>query len=120
MVGDTFIVGCALPDSLIFPEFNGENLDAANPQLTSKFGMYEPGCGLDNTYVAYGHDEYLYQVLKQNEGVKLPEEALYIIRYHSLYPWHDRGACAHCRVRIFDMCACSHDFQDLILVSDRL
>ena len=36
----------------------------------------------------------MYQVLKQNEGVKLPDEALYIIRYHSLYPWHDQGAYA--------------------------
>ena len=94
VVGDTFVVGCALPESLIFPEFNCENLDASNPALTSKLGIYEPGCGLDNTYVAYGHDEYLYQVLRQNEGVKLPEEALYVIRYHSLYPWHDQGEYA--------------------------
>jgi inositol oxygenase len=94
VVGDTFITGCALPDSLIFPEFNLENLDASDPSLTTKLGIYQPGCGLDNTYVAYGHDEYLYQVLRQNAGVKLPDEALYIIRYHSLYPWHDQGAYA--------------------------
>jgi len=94
VVGDTFIVGCALPDSLIFPEFNPANLDASEPSLTSKLGIYKPGCGLDNTFIAYGHDEYLYQVLKQNEGVKLPAEALYIIRYHSLYPWHEQGAYA--------------------------
>ena len=31
-------------------------------------------------------------MLAQNEGVKLPPEALYIVRYHSLYPWHDQGA----------------------------
>ncbi|KAL1514982.1 hypothetical protein AB1Y20_004057 [Prymnesium parvum] len=92
VVGDTFIVGCALPDACIFPEFNSENLDASNPELTTKLGIYEPGCGLDNTYVAYGHDEYLYEVLRQNPGVKLPEEALYVIRYHSLYPWHAQGA----------------------------
>eukprot|EP00966_Prymnesium_polylepis_P316910 7322423-Prymnesium_polylepis.2 len=30
------------------------------------------------------------QVLSRNEGVRLPAEALYVIRYHSLYPWHDR------------------------------
>jgi hypothetical protein len=29
--------------------------------------------------------------LRQNEGVTLPPEALYIIRHHSLYPWHDGG-----------------------------
>jgi len=94
VVGDTFLVGCALPDACIFPEFNLENLDASNPKLTSKLGIYEPGCGLDNTYVAYGHDEYLYHVLRNNEGVTLPDEALYVIRYHSLYPWHDQGAYA--------------------------
>ena len=33
------------------------------------------------------------QVLAQQQwrGVKLPKEALYIIRYHSLYAWHDKG-----------------------------
>ena len=36
----------------------------------------------------------MYQVLAQNEGVKLPKEALYVVRYHSLYPWHDAGCYA--------------------------
>jgi len=31
--------------------------------------------------------EYMYQVLKHNK-CKLPEEALYCIRFHSFYPWH--------------------------------
>jgi len=26
---------------------------------------------------------------------KLPPEALYIIRYHSFYPWHNKGAYMH-------------------------
>jgi len=94
VVGDTFVVGCALPDACIFPEFNVENPDSHSPRLNTKLGIYEPGCGLDATYVAYGHDEYLYQVLAQNDGVLLPSEALYIIRYHSLYPWHHQGAYA--------------------------
>ena len=38
--------------------------------------------------MSWGHDEYLYQVLKDY----LPPEALYIIRYHSFYAAHrDRG-----------------------------
>ena len=40
---------------------------------------------------SWGHDEYLYQVLKHN-NVSLPEEALYIVRYHSLYPYHSKGS----------------------------
>eukprot|EP00965_Chrysotila_dentata_P259270 6213499-Pleurochrysis_carterae.AAC.3 len=66
----------------------------ANPELSTETGMYAPGCGLDNTLVAYGHDEYMYEVLRQNPNVKLPKEALYIVRYHSLYPWHDAGCYA--------------------------
>lgn len=47
-------------------------------------------CGLDNCLVSYGHDEYLYQVLKQ-ANVNLPDPAFWIIRYHSLYAWHRDG-----------------------------
>ena len=36
---------------------------------------------------SFGHDEYLYRLLKFN-NIKLPEEAYYMIRYHSLYVWH--------------------------------
>ena len=54
--------------------------------------MYQKGCGLDACLVAYGHDEYMYQVLKRSPGVSLPAEAFAIIRYHSLYAWHTGGA----------------------------
>jgi len=57
--------------------------------------------------MSWGHDEYMYRVLKHN-NTTLPEEALYMIRYeniqtqhmtvklislpfdrfHSFYPWH--------------------------------
>lgn len=94
IVGDTWIVGCAMPDDLVFPEFNAASPDAAHPERTTATGIYEPGCGLDQTMCAFGHDEYMYEVLRQNPGVTLPKEALYIIRYHSLYPWHDRGGYA--------------------------
>jgi hypothetical protein len=42
--------------------------------------MYEPNCGLDQLLMSWGHDEYLYQLLKFN-GAKLPDEALYMIRF---------------------------------------
>jgi len=89
VVGDTWIVGCAMPESMIYPELNAESPDAMHLDRTSELGIYERGCGLDATLCAFGHDEYMYQVLAQNEGVRLPREALYVIRYHSLYPWHD-------------------------------
>jgi inositol oxygenase len=37
--------------------------------------------------MSWGHDEYLYHVMKDY----LPEPALYMIRYHSFYAWHREG-----------------------------
>ena len=34
--------------------------------------------------MSWGHDEYLYQLVKDH----LPDPALYMIRYHSFYSWH--------------------------------
>lgn len=90
IVGDTFVVGCKLSDKLVYSEFNKENGDYNNPNYNTKLGIYKENCGLDNVYCSWGHDEYLYQVLKHN-NVQLPEEALYIIRFHSLYAYHKHG-----------------------------
>ena len=49
--------------------------------------MYEPNCGLDKVLMSWGHDEYLYRVLL-NHGATIPKEGLYMIRFHSFYPWH--------------------------------
>lgn len=95
IVGDTFVVGCALPDTLVFPEYNNLNPDFENTILNTRSGIYKEGCGLNNCHISFGHDEYLYQVLNQNQGVKLPREALYIIRYHSLYAWHKENSYQH-------------------------
>jgi inositol oxygenase len=81
IVGDTFVVGAPFTETMVFPEFNQLNPDA-------NLNIYEPNIGLSNVAVAYGHDEFMYQVLKNNEGVTIPEEGLYAIRFHSLYPWH--------------------------------
>lgn len=35
--------------------------------------------------------EFMYQVLKNHPGCTLPKEALWCVRYHSFYPWHDDG-----------------------------
>ena len=55
-------------------------------------GIYQKGCGLDKLKISFGHDEYLYQVLKQNKNHLLSEKYMNIIRYHSFYPWHTGGA----------------------------
>lgn len=93
--GDTWVVGCSIPDSCVFPEFNKLNPDMENSNYNTKFGVYEANCGMKNLKYAWGHDEYLYQMLLHNKQVSLPEEALYIIRYHSCYPWHSCGEYQH-------------------------
>ncbi len=40
--------------------------------------MYSPNCGITNLKLSWGHDEYLYHVLKHNKST-LPDKALYII-----------------------------------------
>jgi inositol oxygenase len=87
VVGDTFPVGCAFSDRVVFPEFFALNPDSHDPRYQSEVGIYEPGCGLDHVHLSWGHDEYLYQVVKDY----LPEEALYMIRYHSFYAAHREG-----------------------------
>ena len=87
VVGDTFPVGCAFSDRIVYPEFLSDNPDDSDPRLSTTLGVYEAGCGLCNVHLSWGHDEYLYHVVTQ-AGCQLPEPALYMIRYHSFYPWH--------------------------------
>nr|XP_053637022.1 inositol oxygenase-like isoform X2 [Cherax quadricarinatus] len=95
IVGDTFAVGCEFPDSIVYRHSTfHNNPDLNNPKFNTKYGIYQPNCGLQNVYISWGHDEYMYQVLKHNKCT-LPEEAFYIIRFHSLYPWHSCGDYMH-------------------------
>jgi inositol oxygenase len=87
VVGDTFPVGCAYSDKIVYPEFFKNNPDYSNPAYNSQYGVYEKGCGLRNVDISWGHDEYIYQVMKNY----LPEEGLYMLRYHSFYAWHREG-----------------------------
>ena len=76
VTGDTFPLGCAFSDAIVYPEYFAGNPDASNPGFSTKFGIYRPGCGL---------------VTKDY----LPEEALYMIRYHSFYAGHSTPAYDH-------------------------
>lgn len=84
VVGDTFPVGCAYSDKIVYPEYFQDSPDSKVPAYQTRLGVYTEGCGLDHVDLSWGHDEYLYQVVKNY----LPEEALYMIRYHSFYPGH--------------------------------
>src|SRR6266436_8360873 len=91
VVGDTFPVGCAWSDKIVFHQFFAENPDHSERRYQTRTGIYSDGCGLDNVHLSWGHDEYLYHTVKDY----LPQEALYMIRYHSFYPGHREGAYAH-------------------------
>ncbi|RYO78489.1 hypothetical protein DL766_002436 [Monosporascus sp. MC13-8B] len=93
VVGDTFPVGCAFDEKIIYPGSFAANPDTRDPIYSTKNGIYAPGCGLDNIMLSWGHDEYLYHVVKDQST--LPDEALAMIRYHSFYPWHREGAYRH-------------------------
>ncbi|KAF5343443.1 hypothetical protein D9758_011836 [Tetrapyrgos nigripes] len=119
VVGDTFVVGCKFSDKIIYPNTFEGNPDYYDAVYSTKNGIYQPGCGLDNVMLSWGHDEihstlvtsrahlvgsierdgrsdmlaYLYHVLKDQSS--LPAEGLAMIRYHSFYPWHREGAYRH-------------------------
>jgi len=88
VVGDTFPVGCAYSDKIVFPEFFAANPDSKVPEYQTRLGVYTERCGLRNVDLSWGHDEYLYNAVKNY----LPQEALYMIRYHSFYAAHREGA----------------------------
>jgi inositol oxygenase len=91
VVGDTFPVGCAHSDKIVYPEFFEANPDSNDERYNTKYGVYEHGCGLKNVHMSWGHDEYLYQIVKDY----MPEPSLYMIRYHSFYAQHRENAYDH-------------------------
>ncbi len=91
VVGDTFPVGCAHSDKIVYPEFFADNPDSTDERYNTKYGVYSPNCGLKNVHMSWGHDEYLYHITKDY----LPEPALYMIRYHSFYAQHREHAYEH-------------------------
>ena len=88
VVGDTFPVGCAWSERVVFHEYFSGNPDANVAQYQTKYGIYEPNCGLENVHMSFGHDGYIAEVMKPY----LSDEALYMIRFHSFYAWHRHGA----------------------------
>lgn len=84
VVGDTFPVGCAYSDKVVYPEYFKLNPDFTNSTYNQTLGVYKEGCGLRNVHMSWGHDEYVYHMMKDY----LPESGLYMLRYHSFYAWH--------------------------------
>lgn len=86
VVGDTYVLGCKFPDTIVYPETMEKNKDYFTYYDKC---IYEKNCGLDKLIISFGHDEYLYGVLKHNKDLhKMTDRTMNMIRYHSLYPWH--------------------------------
>ena len=88
VVGDTFPVGCAFSEQIVFPELFNANPDINNEGYSTCEGIYSEGCGFDQLMMSWGHDEYLYQVIRNY----VPLEAAYVVRFHSFYAAHNKGA----------------------------
>ena len=91
VVGDTFPLGCRFSEKIVFHEFFQNNPDSQVSEYSTLHGIYSEGCGLDNVTMSWGHDEYLYHVVKDG----LPDPALYMIRYHSFYAAHKEDEYQH-------------------------
>jgi inositol oxygenase len=91
VAGDTFSVGCAWSDQIVFHAFFAQNPASHVPEYQTVHGIYELHCGLDQVRMSWGHDEYIHRVVKEY----MPEPALCMLRYHSFYPAHGHGAYRH-------------------------
>ena len=91
VVGDTFPVGCVWSPDIVYHEYFANNPDRHVPEYQTEHGIYEPNCGLDNLHMSFSHDGYIAEVMKPYLNI----EALYMLRYHSFYPWHKHGAYEH-------------------------
>jgi len=96
-VGDIFPVGCQFSEKIVYYDYLKNNADFNHEVYSTKYGIYEPNCGFENLHMSFSHDEYMYQILKANQRgkEKFPEEGLYVIRFHSFYPWHLEGEYSH-------------------------
>ena len=91
VVGDTFPVGCKFSDKIVYSEFFTENPDYHNEKYNTELGIYKRNCGLSTVHMSWGHDEYVYHMMKDY----IPEPGLYMLRYHSFYSQHREHAYNH-------------------------
>lgn len=90
VVGDTYVVAAPFASANVFfdKKYYQESSDYPKYETNTEtmFGDYPKHCGFDNVHMTWGHDEYVYEAMRQ--GSDICEEGLYLLRYHSFYPWH--------------------------------
>ena len=88
-VGDIYPLGCKFSSSNIFYKnnFYKNSNDYKNKLYTTILGKYTQNCGFDNLEMTFSHDFYFSEVLNHSQH-NLHPYAIYIIKFHSFYPWH--------------------------------
>jgi inositol oxygenase len=84
VVGDIFPVEIPLHPAAVFQHRGYHDV---NPGINGSSSLPEPGCGFQRLRMSWSHDEYLARVLERSNTL-LPPEAIYMVRFHSFYPWH--------------------------------
>ena len=56
MVCETLPVVCKWSPKIVHSQFFVHNPYIYKPELQTENGIYEPGCGLDNIHMSWGHD----------------------------------------------------------------
>jgi inositol oxygenase len=84
VVGDIFPINIPLHPAAVYQH---KGFHVANAAINGSVEPPAKGCGFDALKFSWSHDVYLAEVLERS-GSTLPPEALYMIRYHSFYPWH--------------------------------
>lgn len=99
VVGDIFPLGCEFSDKIIYYEYFKHNADF--DKFIGNKCLYKDKCGFDNMIFSFSHDELMYNFLLENCNTYnsnfnnihvFPEDAMYVIKYHSFYAWHQHGA----------------------------
>jgi inositol oxygenase len=83
-VGDIFPVGVPLHPACVYQH---KKFHEENTGINGTAPPPEQGCGFGKLTFSWSHDVYLAEVLERS-GTLLPPEAIYMVRYHSFYPWH--------------------------------
>lgn len=92
VVGDTYVLGTEFPNTIVYSKELKHSPDYGKYK---GLGIYKENCGIDSLVLSYGHDEYLYSVLKNNNNHKISDKYMKVIRYHSFYPWHTYNEYKH-------------------------
>ena len=91
VVGDTFPVGCRYSERDRLPGILCRKPRSTRGPVSNRMRHLRARLWSRSVYMSWGHDEYLYHVVKDH----LPEEGLAMIRYHSAYPVHRENAYMH-------------------------